>query len=419
MIPPVGRHLPMGWSLMKVNTAVLALLSACSLAGTLPGGSDRMLALSRWLGVVIFTVALTIQSEYIFGISIGLDTLLAADHFAAHPGRTSPQTAAIFCLLGLLIVMIRVRKGLLAHVADILLSCLCLMVLAVLSGYLFGAIHMFGPSMATRTSPQTLISLILLAFVAFSQRAGYGSFAILMGTGTGGKTARIAAPVALVLPFVLSSASIVMIRTGEMDLRYATAIAASLASMLAFGTVVVVARLIEDQEDKIRDLSLRDGLTDLYNRRGFYVLAEQALRRAQRSGTPFSVLFIDLDNLKSVNDSLGHEAGSIFLREVADLLRGTFRSTEIMGRIGGDEFAVAIEAGNETLDIITRRLEVAVKKQNSIPSRHYPFSFSLGSATTEPAVPQTLEGLLAAADKSMYGAKLRNKVELLFSGAEL
>ncbi|SEB37344.1 GGDEF domain-containing protein [Terriglobus roseus] len=419
LIPSVGRHLPTGWSLMKANTAVLALLSAGSLGGTLPGRSDRTVTLSRWLGLAVSAVALSVLVEYVFGVSLGLDTLLAADALAAQPGRMAPQTATIFCLLGLLMATIRARKRLLSLVADVILFALCLMVLSVASGYIFGALRLFGTSLANRTSPQTLAVLVLLCFVAFLGRAGFGSFGILLGVGTGGRIARIASPIALTLPFVLGATMILMIRTGQIDLRYATAIIASIASMLAFGTVVVLARLIETQEAKIRDLSLRDGLTELYNRRGFYIHAEQALRLAQRSREPFSVLFIDLDNLKAVNDSLGHEAGSVFLREVSDLLRATFRSTEIMGRIGGDEFAVAIGCGKRNLETVALRLKLAASKQNSLPSRLYPFSFSLGSGTVDPDELQSLDDLLASADRAMYSEKLRNKVETLFSGARL
>lgn len=402
---------------MKANTALLAVLSAGSLTATLSRRSERMLRVGRMLALLVLGVALAVLAEYLFHVSIGLDTLLAPDFLAVRPGRMSPQSAAVFALLGILMAMIRAYEGLLATVADMILGCTCLLTLSILSGYFFSALRLFGPSMGNRTSPQTLALLILLAFVAFSRRAEYGAFGILLGIGTGGKIARIAAPIALVLPFLLGATSIVLIRTGEMDLRYAIGIVTSVASILTFGTVVVLSRLIEIKEDRIRDLSLRDALTDIYNRRGFYVHAEQALRMATRARMPFSVLFIDLDNLKTVNDSLGHEAGSIFLREVADLLRGTFRTSEIIGRIGGDEFAVALEAEPQILETITNRLEAEVKKQNAMPGRPYPFSFSLGSATAQPGQLLSLDGLLASADKSMYGAKLRNKVESLLGTA--
>ena len=95
-------------------------------------------------------------------------------------------------------------------------------------------------------------------------------------------------------------------------------------------------------ENAIRELSLRDELTSLYNRRGFYVLAEQAYRLAQRAGESFFVLFIDVDGLKKTNDELGHEVGSELLRSIAGLIEHTFRETDVIGRIGGDEFVICL-----------------------------------------------------------------------------
>jgi diguanylate cyclase (GGDEF)-like protein len=98
---------------------------------------------------------------------------------------------------------------------------------------------------------------------------------------------------------------------------------------------------IKGMENEIHDLSLRDELTGLYNLRGFKILAVQALRLAQRSNAPFSVLFIDLDDLKRINDFHGHGVGSAALNETGELIKTTFRETDVIGRVGGDEFAVA------------------------------------------------------------------------------
>ena len=179
--------------------------------------------------------------------------------------------------------------------------------------------------------------------------------------------------------------------------------------LLAFGLILGLAWRIDSLERDIRDLSLRDELTKLYNRRGFYLLAEQALRLAQRSRTPFSVLFIDLDNLKQINDTLGHETGSDFLREVAELLDNFVRRSDVVGRVGGDEFVVAGQSSETAMHNVVQRLEEAVELRDSQPGRLYPFSFSLGLATTSENVSESLEDLLHRADGAMYMTKRRKK----------
>ena len=95
----------------------------------------------------------------------------------------------------------------------------------------------------------------------------------------------------------------------------------------------------------IRDLSLTDELTRLYNRRGFLALAEQHLREQKRNERDFVLILADLDDLKKINDNFGHPEGDFAIRKAAEALTSTFRKSDIIARIGGDEFAVlAMEA---------------------------------------------------------------------------
>jgi diguanylate cyclase (GGDEF)-like protein len=180
--------------------------------------------------------------------------------------------------------------------------------------------------------------------------------------------------------------------------------------MLAFSLIVLLAWRINSLEQEVHDLSLRDELTGLYNRRGFYILAEQALHLAERTRQPLSVLFLDLDNLKRINDGLGHDVGSLFLREVADLLKGFFRESDVLGRIGGDEFVIAVDFDQATVTAISARLEEEAVARNAEPDRAYPLSFSVGHVTFEPGTQTTLEDLLDNADQAMYMTKRRKKM---------
>src|SRR5947199_565679 len=134
---------------------------------------------------------------------------------------------------------------------------------------------------------------------------------------------------------------------------------ASTAAVISFVLMMVLVRYIKRMEDEIHDLSLRDELTGLYNLRGFQLFAEQALRLTQRSQLPFSVLFVDLDHLKKINDTLGHAVGSAYLIETGLLLQQTFRETDVIARIGGDEFAIAGQFSDAGITTAAERLEEA------------------------------------------------------------
>jgi diguanylate cyclase (GGDEF)-like protein len=192
--------------------------------------------------------------------------------------------------------------------------------------------------------------------------------------------------------------------------NYATAILASVATAISFYLLLLITWRVNSMEVDIRDLTLRDELTGLYNLRGFYLLAEQALRLAQRSQLPVSVLFIDLDNLKATNDSFGHGTGSASLMETAELLKATFRETDVMGRIGGDEFAVVCLCSYTAMSIAAQRLEEASAIRNAQPTVRFPLSFSVGYITSEEHAHQSLKELLTKADKAMYEDKRRKKL---------
>ncbi len=158
-------------------------------------------------------------------------------------------------------------------------------------------------------------------------------------------------------------------------------------------------------EAEVRQLSLTDELTGLSNRRGFFVLAEQQLKIAQRTETPVCLLFIDLDRLKTVNDSLGHEVGDQFIVNAAMVLKQTFRDADILARLGGDEFVALIPSYLSNPEEIHARLQSSIDRANAESDRPYHISMSVGVHPCLPTEETTLEALLAEADKLMYEQK--------------
>jgi diguanylate cyclase (GGDEF)-like protein len=412
LFPALGGILPGGWRLMTAQTALGLLFSALSLEFSESRYSIRSNRLGQVLALVAALLGTAILAEYAFHIAAGLERFFPFDPNSRSPwpGRPSPQTAAGLALLGITLALIRVRARIAVRIADLVAMCLGLLVLALVSGEIFGALRIFGLSPITRTSPQTLVCLALLTFVAFLRRSEVGVFSIFLGRGIGSRIARGLGPVLLVLPFLREIARQRMIHSQMLPEHYATAILASAAAAMSFLFLIVIVWHIKTMEAEIHGLSLRDELTGLYNLRGFTLLGEQVLSLAQRSQLTCSVLFVDLDNLKEINDTWGHNAGSAVLVEMAEVLKQATRETDVVGRIGGDEFAVVCQCSHVAISIAAERLEVAVAALNSEAGREFPLSLSVGYATAHEHQKQSLKELLTLADKAMYDEKRRKKV---------
>ena len=161
-------------------------------------------------------------------------------------------------------------------------------------------------------------------------------------------------------------------------------------------------------EEAVRQMAISDELTGLLNRRGFLLQAAQQWKSAQRTGQHSLLLFVDLDGLKHVNDTLGHDVGDRMLADAAKLLRGVFRRSDVIARIGGDEFA-AFTLDADDPGALRTRLRKAVDAANDDASRPYRVSLSVGLAGHSAGAPESIEHMLEEADAAMYHEK-RNKV---------
>ena len=156
----------------------------------------------------------------------------------------------------------------------------------------------------------------------------------------------------------------------------------------------------------LRSLSLIDDLTGLYNRRGFSDLGDQYLKLARRTGRSATLIFLDVDRFKTINDTLGHHMGDRALLRIADILRQTFRRSDIIGRLGGDEFAVlAPESSGDPPEVLVHRVKGAVREFDSASPEPYRLSVSVGVARFDGDALVRLDDLLAEADAAMYEEK--------------
>jgi diguanylate cyclase (GGDEF)-like protein len=160
---------------------------------------------------------------------------------------------------------------------------------------------------------------------------------------------------------------------------------------------------------ELRHLALTDDLTCLYNRRGYFAAATQLLKLATRNSQSLLLLFCDVDNLKKINDLCGHREGDMTLIRVADALEQSFRNSDVLARIGGDEFVVlALESSMQNQEAILRRLAKNLKKANSGETR-FLLSLSVGAARFDPKHPVSLGELMSQADKAMYEQKHKRR----------
>ncbi|HYA88223.1 MAG TPA: PAS domain S-box protein [Nitrospirota bacterium] len=175
-------------------------------------------------------------------------------------------------------------------------------------------------------------------------------------------------------------------------------------------SVTVVSKDINDlkqMEEKLRNLSITDELTGLHNRRGFFMMVEPLLKLAKRHRTSAYLLYADLDNLKEINDVLGHHEGDRAIIDTAVVLKATFRETDIVARIGGDEFVVIpVAIDKENANIVIARFKENVRAHNEKKERVYKLSISMGMSCYDPDNPRSIHDLLTQAEKLMYEEKV-------------
>lgn len=166
-------------------------------------------------------------------------------------------------------------------------------------------------------------------------------------------------------------------------------------------------------EAALRNLALSDELTHLYNRRGFLAFAQEAVETAGRAGKDMTLLYGDMDGLKAINDTLGHDAGSEAICEVADVLRQSFRRSsfrppDILARFGGDEFVV-LAADDGRAGLSEARVAENLRIANAAAGRRYSLGLSLGSVPVLAGHQIDLEDLVKRADALMYEKKRAKK----------
>jgi two-component system, cell cycle response regulator len=206
----------------------------------------------------------------------------------------------------------------------------------------------------------------------------------------------------------------IIIMTGYIDdFSYDKAIEAGASDFIKkpFTLKELIARIEHvKMNEYMRTVSFTDELTGLYNRRGFFTLVDHLLKVAKRQENKFFMLYGDLDNLKVINDTFGHLVGDKALTDAAKILKDNFRESDIIARIGGDEFVVMpIGSDGAEVHVLLDRLQRKIEDYNRNNILPYELSLSIGITFFDPQHPCSIDSLLSQADKSMYENKWKKK----------
>ena len=410
LFPSFATYLPPFATRMSIPMALTVLLCALSLAISESGHHLSLPMVGRYIAAQAGLLSLLILFESMRKMFPAVDLLLEGDRAPGNTGDLPIHSPALFAILSSMIILVSSSRPVARRISEALVPLLCLLTLVLLSENLFGAFGLLPLSANNMISPILLMCLVLLTFVVALRQMEQGVWSIFVGAGIGSRIARGFAPVLLVIPFLIEFARTRVVLKDLMPAQYGEAILTSLAAGLSMVLLLVLVWRINSMEQEIHDLTLRDELTGLYNMRGFYLLGEQTLRLAQRAELPFSVLFIDLDGLKKINDDLGHNVGSSYLAETGELVMQTFRETDVKGRFGGDEFVVAGQFSMVGIEIAASRLKAAAAESNGRNPRKYPLSLSVGWVTLDHPSSESLKELVTRADEAMYREKKSKKV---------
>ncbi len=158
--------------------------------------------------------------------------------------------------------------------------------------------------------------------------------------------------------------------------------------------------------EEMQAISISDELTGLYNRAGFMPLAEQYLKSLKRDNSIAYILYMDIDSMKHINETYGHQEGDSVIKTVADILKEIYRESDLVARIGDDEFVIVPVGFTESgVELINNRLQEKLDEINSASGKEYTISISYGLAEYNPESPCSVEDLLAQSEKLMYKQK--------------
>jgi diguanylate cyclase (GGDEF)-like protein len=339
-IEPLMTLLP-GYVRMKPNTALAFLAAGTVLLLDWRGTGKTM---RKILASVILGIGTLTLFEYLTGISLGIDQLLVRDTVQhTFPGRMAHVTAGNLAFLGIALLC---RDGgpRLSRLGHTLSLAVGLSALLAVVGYVYGVPLLYGSSSYTAMALHTGSSFLLLALATVFIDPNQGLARRFWSHSSGGAVSRRLLPASVIVPVVLGG---IFIKTSVSvhELRLSLALSV-MSSVILMGLLITWLARSLGLEERARMLAERhswiDGLTGAFNRRAFDDRLARESARSNRLGTPLSLILLDIDHFKKVNDTHGHLVGDDVIRLVATAAGSQLRSTDTLCRYGGEEFAILL-----------------------------------------------------------------------------
>jgi diguanylate cyclase (GGDEF)-like protein len=206
--------------------------------------------------------------------------------------------------------------------------------------------------------------------------------------------------------------------TGQSEVSYLTQVFNHMVFRLRQGREKLSAanQALLESNKELHQLSITDGLTGLFNRKHIMELLEREISRSRRYGRPITVLMLDIDHFKQVNDSYGHQAGDAVMCRLSAVLRGMVRDVDFVGRYGGEEFLVLLpdsdcQSGAETAERIRRKVQ-----DLEIIANHQKISVTLSiGVSSHPQMGRDSDALICMADEALYQAKSTGRNRIVIS----
>jgi diguanylate cyclase (GGDEF)-like protein len=285
-----------------------------------------------------------------------------------------------------------------------------------LVGYAYGIESFYGQmSLVTATAG------VALATASLSMTAQHGALRAVLSPYIGGSIARVQVLLGVLVPFAVGFLIIkTLVSSGEGDFLGVYVVAVSWFIIILVCASALVQERVDSKrrvaEKKLLFVAMNDPLTLLPNRRKFFDVGEREMTRRRRTGADVSVLMVDIDHFKKVNDTAGHAKGDEVLRVFANILRDSLRAIDLPGRLGGEEFAVlladtSISGAQRVAEKI--RLNIEAMPIEGWTDVYGPITVSIGCASAEED--RTLAEMLSAADKALYKAKEQGRNRVIVS----
>jgi diguanylate cyclase (GGDEF)-like protein len=399
-----------GLATMKVNTALGITALGIGLAITGRDG-DRRGALAGTAAGVATALGLVTLAEYAFDWNAGIDQLIFRDSSnPAHPGRPALATAISMTLYGAALLCVDHPRLHLAKsatgVAGTLVSW------AAVNGHIFGGLQ--SVPLFSSVAVHTAIIGLFFGFGVLAAEPTFWPIRTALERGAGGIVCRVLLPIAVFAPpslgWLLERASILSIYPAG----FRWALYSAVASLGSVWVIMMLARRIAAMEAEriaATELSRHDALTGLANRRAFDAFLLESFNLARRHRHALSLVLLDVDRFKSYNDAYGHPAGDELLKALGALLISLGRETDLVARIGGEEFAVVLpETDLPGAEALAERIRTVVERATDF-RRAVTVSLGIAAATQETSGPAML---LHDCDAALYQAKRagRNRVSI-------